>query len=442
MKRLLGIVVVVVLLAGCTVQMPATPQVEKVKTLPTPAIEMVSTVETIGNLDDMLEPNSFTAAFFLADNPNDKGWNAAHYRGITYLESLGKVVRRNGLSFVIETPNKERMNIVVVPDNGYTDNVIEKNMRDVLDKYDPNIVFGTWFDSYAATLRLADEYPEALFEHISGYPLVASTMGKNGNFSTYFIRMEEGDYLACAAAGLLGLNKIGIAATFLIPEPNRGINACSLGLQEGLSHAGYNPDTAYVQVSLTNSWLDGPQETEAAKGIIGAGFPVVRQMADTPNASETACNASESVVAIGYGTDVKDTATCALGTNTWVWGPHYMESVLNANNGTWVPEDKWDGFEQGAVGVVSFNTAYLSQEQISVLEGWKQQIALGKKSIFAGPIHGYDANKAKLFLPEGAKLNDMQQLNMLWFEEHVHIGEGTLPTPIDEPYTAPLQVLN
>ena len=102
-----------------------------------------------------------------------------------------------------------------------------------------------------------------LFEHCSGYPLIASN---EDNLSTYFIRQEEGDYVAGYVVGLMGQAKIGVVGTFPIPEPVRGLNGFALGLERGLQEAGLNPADAEVRVVWINSWLDEPERATGGPG--------------------------------------------------------------------------------------------------------------------------------------------------------------------------------
>src|SRR5690606_14994115 len=199
----------------------------------------------------------------------------------------------------LELEDGTPLNVQVVENVGYNDADIERVARQVLNQ-GADYVFGTWFDSQGAMSRLAEEFPDVLFEHGSGYPFVQS----NGtNFSTYFIRIEESDYAVGYLAGLLGLNKVGLVATYSIPEPVRGVNGFALGLQAGLEAAGLDPASAKVQVIWINSWLDRELETQSAQALLDEGYTVIRQMADTPYTSQTTC-AHEGAIAIGYGSDV------------------------------------------------------------------------------------------------------------------------------------------
>jgi len=115
---------------------------------------------------------------------------------------------------------------------------------------------------------------------------------------------------------LMGFDKVGLVATYPIPEPVRGVNAFALGLKKGLAETGNDPDEAEVQVIWIESWLDIQKEQLATETLLGMGYETIRQMPDTPTTSLTACNAGANV--LGYGSDVLPKAPCALVSNVWL----------------------------------------------------------------------------------------------------------------------------
>ena len=280
-----------------------------------------------------------------------------------------------------------------------------------------------------AVSRLAEEFPNILFEHASGYPSVQS----NGtNFSTYFIRMEQGDYVSGYVAGLLGYNNVGVVGTYAIPEPVRGINGFALGLQRGLKEAGDDPSSATAQVVWLNTWLDREQETQATTALLDQGFNVIRQMADTPYASQTTCAAGADKIAIGYGTDVSPSAPCALVTNAWNWGDYYVSQVKAALDGTWQSHDWWGGFPEGAVQMVGWNANLVPADVQSKGEAVVKSIKDGSFDPFCGPISGIgaaaDGSNVTVSVPQGECLSDMDLLTMQWYVDGV---KGKLPPAPD-----------
>jgi basic membrane protein A and related proteins len=381
--------------------------------------------------------NQVTAAFILAESPADKGWNAAAMRGIEALKTLGTVTQSEGDSFHVKLKDGRTLNVIVVENAGYDDAQIERVFRGVLDANKPNIVFGTWFNAANTMAKLAKETPKVLFEHDSGYPLVKSSDSPNKNFSTYFIRQEQGDYLVGYLAGLQGYAKIGVVGTIQIPEPMRAVNAFTLGLQRGLKEAGQDPASAQVKVVWLQSWLDVKQEQSASKALIDQGYKVIRQLADTPYASQTACN--NSAIALGYGTDVATSAPCALVTNQWNWGAYYLSRVNAVLNNTWAPQDWWGGFASDAVSLVGWNASVPADAKTKV-EAVAADIKAGKLNIFCGPIEGVGADadgKASevLSIPEGKCIGDNGQLTMQFYVKGV---DSQLPARPKDGYSLDL----
>ena len=389
---------------------------------------------SIGIGTAIAQDDTFKVAFLLADSPSDQGWNAAHYRGIEQIKELGEVVEENGLSFNVALEDGTILEVQVVENIGYNDADIERVARQVING-GADYVFGTWFDSMGAISRLAEEFPDVLFEHGSGYPFVASN---DTNFSTYFIRIEEGDYVAGYVAGLLGYSDVGLVGTFSIPEPVRGVNGFALGLQAGLAEIGEDPAESNVQVIWINSWLDRELEVQAATALMDEGYTVIRQMADTPYSSQTTCE-TEGNVAIGYGSDVSGVAACSLLTNEWQWGVYYVSQVQAALDGTWETHDWWEGFAADAIGIASWNDELVPADVQEKAQTLIDSIAAGEFNPFCGPISGTglspEGDVVEIEVPEGMCLSDMDQLTMQWYVDGV---SGEYPAAPPDGFTLEL----
>lgn len=381
-------------------------------------LSLVVLLLSIGIGTVIAQDDTFKVAFLLADSPSDQGWNAAHYRGIEQIKELGEVVEENGLSFNVALEDGTVLEVQVVENIGYNDADIERVARQVING-GADYVFGTWFDSMGAISRLAEEFPDVLFEHGSGYPFVASN---DTNFSTYFIRIEESDYVAGYVAGLLGYSDVGLVGTFSIPEPVRGVNGFALGLQDGLAEIGEDPAESNVQLIWINSWLDRELEVQAATALLDEGFTVIRQMADTPYSSQTTCE-TEGNIAIGYGSDVAGVADCSLLTNEWQWGAYYVPQVQAALDGTWETHDWWEGFAADALGITGWNDELVPADVQEKAQALIDSIAAGEFNPFCGPISGTglspEGDVVEIEVPEGMCLSDMDQLTMQWYVDGV-----------------------
>ncbi len=355
--------------------------------------------------EPVLVPDSqvaeWTVTFLQADSASDNGWNAASWRGIQKLGELGVVTKTGDYNFDVALVDGGILHVKTVTNIYYNPVDIERTARAVVQD-GADMVIGTWFDSAFAMAMLAEEFPDVKFVHISGFPVVKSN-GKN--FSTYFIRMEQGDYVAGVAVARAGLTKngVGMVGTFPIPEPVRAVNWFEKGMQS-------EDPLATMTVIWIQSWLDQQKEILAAEGLIAEGFGLIRQLADTPYSSATACAAG--VLAVGYGTDVTPTAPCAVITNEWNWGPGYLSEVKSLLDGTWKSQDRFEGFEVGAIVM----KGPLVKSVQDVIDGFTN-----------GTLHPECGMSGKALLADGTYQiitktpcqTDMDILTMQWFVDGI-----------------------
>ncbi|MCH2431045.1 MAG: BMP family ABC transporter substrate-binding protein, partial [Acidimicrobiales bacterium] len=121
-----------------------------------------------------------------------------------------------------------------------------------------NVIFGTSFGYMDDMLALADEYPDVVFEHISGYK------ANDTNFGNTFGRMYEPRYLSGMVAGSMASSKInfpgGAVAGDVLPDTVSPADWAAPG----------------VELRYTPGKMDGPrgvQDNWAGK-IVGSGWPV------------------------------------------------------------------------------------------------------------------------------------------------------------------------
>jgi basic membrane lipoprotein Med (substrate-binding protein (PBP1-ABC) superfamily) len=321
------------------------------------------------------------AGFALLWTIDDRGWTTAHYNGIQHMkEKLGDDV---------EVIYKEK---VLGPD-------AERVFREFAEE-GCDIIFGTTFDHMEPILRVARDYPDIKFEHCSGYKTAS-------NVRTYMVRIYQADYLCGYLAGLMGFKDVGTVGTHPIPEPVRGVNAFTLGLQRGLMEAGVKHGETVNTVAWLNSWADPVKETTLAETLIAKNHDLIRQMADTPDSSLAACAAD--VPAMGYGTDAASWgAECVLSSAMLNWGPYYVKAIRDLRDGTWETGSYWKGFEANGVKLADFNESIPQDVRDKVL-AVQEQLKNGQDDIFTGPI--FDQNGKKV-LAEGERFDDGQLLSM------------------------------
>ena len=321
------------------------------------------------------------AGFIYIGPADDGGFSSSHDAGRLYLEEqLG-----------VETVVKE-----LVEEGAGVESVID-NMVDL----GCNVIFGCSYGYMDYMEAKADEYPDVVFLHCSGYK-------SNGtNFANYFGRIYEARFLSGIAAGLATeTNQIGYVAAFGIPEVIRGMNAFALGVQA------VNPD-ASVEVLWTHDWVDATVAKEAANTLISGGCDVIAQHQDATSPQQAAEEAG--VFSVGYHCDMSGVAPSAnIGSAVWNWGPYYVSVVQAIQDGTWDGSNYWGGMGDDTVRIVlTDNAPEGAQEKVDEYtamildEGW---------SVFTGPLTD---NEGNVIAEDGATLTDDELLSMMWLNENI-----------------------
>ncbi len=321
----------------------------------------------------------------------DAGWTYAHDQGRKYLIENSEYVSEDS-TIIIES---------------VTENIDSETAMANLVEEGCKIIFATSFGYMDHVINVAEQYPDVVFMHCSGYKTA-------DNVGTYFGRMYQPRYLTGLAAGMkTESNLLGYVAAFPIPEVIRGINAFTLGVKE------VNPD-AEVKVVWTNTWYDPATEKQAAISLLDSGVDVIAQHQDTPGPQQAA--EERGVYGIGYNADMRDYAPNANMTSpVWNWGPYYVEVVEAVKNGTWESEQYYGSIADNVVNVGPYNEELVNDEIKNVVEEKKQQLINGDFDVFDGLIKDQEGN---IKVEEGQSMTDDEILNMKWFVEGV---QGNIP---------------
>lgn len=305
LSSLAVLTIVVLLLAACQSQAQ---QTEEVGGFQIPAIE-----------DGM-----FNVAMVLIGPHDDGGWSQAHYEGLEY-------IREN-------VPNTHVAYIENVPEGADSEQIFRSLARKGFD-----LIYGTSFGYMDGMEAVAEEFPDTMLIHISGYK-------SNGeNFGNLFGAMEDMKYLAGMLAGarakMDGNPKIGYMATFPIPEELRLGNAIALGMKETC------PECT-MDVRWINTWHDPIIEKEAAASLFDAGAQVVFTGADTPAVADVAEEKGKWGITYDWFGSCK--VDRCLTAPYWVWGPVYAEITQGVVDGTY--QAGWDYFDAdtGGLGLFGF----------------------------------------------------------------------------------------
>ena len=331
-------------------------------------------------------PSPTKAAFVYVTPVLPAGWTRQHEEGRLQLErALGAQVQTVAVDNVPESADAERV------------------IRDLAAQGN-DIIFTTSFGYMEPTLRVAQEFPNVKFEHITGYKQTANVANANA-------RYYEGRYLSGIAAGRMSESGVaGFVAGFPIPEVVQGINAFALGMRS------VNPK-AQVKVIWLNAWFDPARERDAAMTLMDQGADVLSfQVAST---AVMAAAQERGKMAIAFHSDMrKDGPDAQLLAVTHHWGGYYSQRVQAVRNGKWTSGDVWGGVKEGMVKVEHFGPKLPKAVREEVLAR-QQEMAAGKLQPFRAVQADIRDNQGQVRIPKGAQLSDAQLLQMDWLAEGV-----------------------
>ena len=254
-----------------------------------------------------------------------------------------------------------------------------------------NIIFADSFGHEDYMIQAAKDFPDVQFCHATGYQGATDTLDNTHN---YFAKIFEARYLAGIAAGLkTETNKLGYVAAKPFAEVISGYTAFYLGAKS------VNPDVT-MYVNYTNEWSDATKEATNAKALIDQGCDVISQHSDTSAPATTAQN--NGVFAVGYNDDMIPVAPDAALVSARVnWGAYYEYALKCLIDGEAIDQDWCGSYAEGACYLSPFNDAIIADGTKEAIEKAAAGLADGSVQVFAGPLHGKDADGNELNLAEG-----------------------------------------
>jgi basic membrane protein A len=341
-----------------------------------------------GTSDESGDGDKTKVSFIYIGQPGDLGWTYEHERGrLALVEALGDQVETTTVPDVPEGPDSE------------------KAIRDVVQQ-GADVVFATSFGYMDSMLTVAEENPDTIFEHNSGYKTAE-------NMATYFGRIYQPRYLSGLVAGsMTEADLIGYVAAHPIPEVIRGINAFTLGVLE------VNPD-AEVRVVWTNTWYDPVKEREAAEALLDEGADIIAQHQDTTEPQKAA--KERGLLSIGYDSDMGAfVGESVLTSPVWNWGEYYIATVQDVLDGNWESHEYWGGLKEGVVELADLSPK-VPADVAALVEDAEARIVGGDWDVFCGPIADQSGN---VVVADGDCMADGDMLGMDWFVQGV---AGTIP---------------
>lgn len=356
----------------------------------TETTEATEATEGTGVMPAIAKEDIKVGVIHITDPAEGSGYTYTHDLGIQGMQkNLGlddsQIVRKNNVN-----------------DSDAT--AIENAIRECLEE-GCNIIFATSWGFMDTCEALAEEYPEVIFSHGTGYK-------SNGtNFNNYFGRIYQARYLAGVAAGLkTETNKLGYVAAMgqENSEVTGGVNAFAMGAYS------VNPDCE-VYVKVTNSWFDPEGETQAAQALVDLGCDVIAQHCDTPNPQTVA--EQNGVWGVGYNSDMsKDAPDAVLTSVMWDWSVYYTYAVQSVIDGTWDGQNYFGGMAEGLVTLAPLSDLCAEGTQ-EAIDAVKESIVSGEFNVFDGVI---ETNDGSTVGTEGGTLTDAEITgSMNWYFKNV-----------------------
>ena len=295
----------------------------------------------------------------ITSTKEDSGYTYAHHKG--FMEMVSAL----GLG---------EDQIVIRDSVNDTDVTATQTALQELVNADCDIIFATSYNYMDSAEKFAQENPDVIFSHCSGYK-------SNGtNFNNYFGRIYQGRYLAGIAAGLKMKAAEKPLAGYVAAmdssnsEVTGGLNAWALGIQSVYPEA-------EVKVKVTGSWYDPEGEAAAAQALIDAGCYVIGQHCDTNGPQIKAQD--NKVFGCGYNSDMTEWAPQAhLTAPIWNWGAYYTAAVKSVIEGTWKPENYFGGMAEGLIDISPLNEAAIADGTAAAITDARALIVDGSLLVF------------------------------------------------------------
>jgi len=333
------------------------------------------------------DPAPLNVGYVYVSPIGEAGWTFQHDMGRKQMEkALGNKVTTKFVESVPEGADAERV------------------IRDLAQQGN-KLIFTTSFGYMNPTLKVAKQFPNVKFVHLTGYKTAP-------NVATANARFYEARYLAGVLAGKMTKSNVaGYVGAFPIPEVLQGINAFTRGMRS------VNPK-AEVRVIWVNSWFDPGKERDAAITLMGQGADVVTHHTDSHAAVQAA--EEKGKFAVAYHSDMKKFGPKAqLAAVTHHWGDYYTKAAQEVIDGKWKSTSVWGGIKDGFVKLEAIN-AVVPADVKQLVAAAEKDIVSGKMTPFDGPIKD---NEGKVRLEKGAMTDDA--LNKMDF--YVEGVAGKLP---------------
>jgi len=263
------------------------------------------------------------------------------------------------------------------------------------------LIFATSFGYMGQCVRVAKQFPNAKFEHCTGYK-------RADNLGIYNSRFHQGRAVEGTIAGLMSKSGvIGYLGSYKVPEVVLGVNAFTLAAQA------QNPKIT-TKLVMIDSWFDPAKEAAAVQTLANLGCDVITKNTNGPAGLQV--REQRKVWCFGTGADMSRFAPKThLTAIEDIWGPYYTSRAKAALDGSWKSDDTWWGMKEGSVVISPYSNAVPENVRAAadkVIAGWKD----GSYDVFTGPISDQSGKER---VAKDQRIEDKDLLVMDWYVKGV-----------------------
>lgn len=251
-----------------------------------------------------------------------------------------------------------------------------------------DIIFANSFSHETYMIQAAEENPDVMFCHATGFQAASSGLD---NICNYFTKIYESRYVSGVVAGMklkelldngdITDPYVGYVGAYPYAEVVSGYTAFFLGIRSIVPEA-------HMDVIYTNSWFDITAEAEAANTLMARGAVLIGQHADStgaPSAVQAAHEAGNVAYSVGYNIDMLSVAPdVALTSAMNNWGVTYTTLIETAMNGGDFDHDYSYGYAEGGVSISELGSACAA--------GTAEKVAEVEDAITNGELHVFDTS--------------------------------------------------
>lgn len=366
---------------------------------------------------DPVVKDSFTVGMVLVGPANDKGWNQAHYDGIT--EYVQKEIPSVKFEYIDKVNPGDRPNVKA-----------STLAQDLVTKGAKMIIFNS-DDFKDEAAEFAKKNPEIAVIHASGD--YSWKEGKNfkdiKNLANLMPEMEYGHMInGCAAALQSTTGKIAILGPLINEETRRYVSSEYLGAKHCWEkYRGKSAADLQFKVEWIGFWFNIPgvtsDPTKIADQLYADGYDVIVSNIDTPEAAMQARKAADAgkkvnFVHYGHKAGCDSQPDLCVGVAYYNWGPEYTNQIKLAMEGKFAQafvrmKADWGNIDTPTSTGFGWRLGEGANETVkNSLFVFVRGLKEGSVNLLTGPINYQDGT---VFVPDGttAKLTDMWYMPQL-----------------------------